>query len=415
MQNQNKKPLTESIVRDLKPTGKKYKRYDAAMKGLSVLVQPSGHKTYTVFYRANGKATDFKLAGCHELSLKKAREMAAEVLVAARKGVSSAKERKKDKTATLRGFLDHEYLAYIQKNHSTNTAAWTLESCFKSFLDSELHEITLQKLDAWRLKQEHKPATINRRVATLKAAMTKAMEWGFIESNPLGRAKQLKVPKVPVHFLSEAQLDLLFEQLSKRDSQKVVDRQSHNQWLKHRGYELKLSFGDLQLDFKGAPTDYLTPLVRLVADTGLRLNEALSVRWSDISESGVLTAQSHKTQSFRYIPLTAEAILQLEYLQRINEANLGYVSDYLFLNESGERLKSVKTSWNGVRKKLGFACDFRTLRKTFGSRLIQNKRSVYEVSQLLGHSNVETTQKWYLSLSLESASAAIATIDDSAF
>ena len=102
-------------------------------------------------------------------------------------------------------------------------------------------------------------------------------------------------------------------------------------------------------------------------------------------------------------------------MQRINEANLGYGSDYLFLNESGERLKSVKTSWNGVRQKLDFACDFRTLRKTFGSRLIQNKRSVYEVSQLLGHSNVETTQKWYLSLSLESASAAIATIDDSAF
>ena len=278
-----------------------------------------------------------------------------------------------------------------------------------------MHEITLQKLDAWRLKQRHKPTTINRRVATLKAAMTKAMEWGFIESNPLERAKQLKVPKVPIYFLSEAQLGLLFEQLSKRDSQKVVDRQSHNQWLKHRGYELKPSFGNLQLAFKGAPTDYLTPLVRLVADTGLRLNEALSVRWSDINERGVLTAQRHKTQSFRYIPLTAEAISQFEYLHRINEANLGHGSGYLFLNESCERLKSVKTSWNGVRKKLGFACDFRTLRKTFGSRLIQNKRSVYEVSQFLGHSNVETTQKWYLSLSLESASAAIANIDDSAF
>ena len=83
------------------------------MRGLSVLVQPSGHKTYTVFYRINGKATDHKIGGCHEISLKQAREKAAEILVAARSGVSAAKQRMRARSSTLGGFLDSRYSDYL--------------------------------------------------------------------------------------------------------------------------------------------------------------------------------------------------------------------------------------------------------------------------------------------------------------
>lgn len=82
---------------------------------------------------------------------------------------------------------------------------------------------------------------------------------------------------------------------------------------------------------------------------------------------------------------------------------IGYGSDHLFLDESGEQVESAETSRKGVKEKFGFACDFRAFRKTFDSRLIENKHSVCEVSQLLGHSNVETIQKWLLSLTHESA------------
>lgn len=407
----SKKALTENVVKSLKPAQKKYKFSDSGMRGLSVLVQPSGHKTYTVFYRINGKATDYKIGGCHEISLKQAREKAAEILVAARSGVSAAKQRMRARSSTLGGFLDSRYSDYLSKNHSTKTAIWTLRSCFSDFLHLELDEISIDELEKWRQKQQLKPATINRRVATLKAALSKASLWGLIETNPLENVKQLKVPKTPVRFLNDDQLDMVFESLKQRDSRRRRERESHNLWLAQRGKGTKPDFTELELDFDDAPTDYLTPLVRLIADTGLRLNEALSVRWTDISEDRVLTAYSHKTKSFRYIPLTWEAWSQLRYLQRINQASFSEPTDSLFLSEYGVPLKSVKTSWNHIRRKLPFDCDFRMLRRTFGSRLMRNGRSVYEVSQLLGHSNVETTQRWYLSLSLEAASAAIKTID----
>jgi len=37
---------------------------------------------------------------------------------------------------------------------------------------------------------------------------------------------------------------------------------------------------------------------------------------------------------------------------------------------------------------------------------------VYHVSQLLGHSNIETTQRWYLSLNLDAYRSAVASIDE---
>ena len=52
------------------------------------------------------------------------------------------------------------------------------------------------------------------------------------------------------------------------------------------------------------------------------------------------------------------------------------------------------------------------LRRTFGSRLVQKGVPVYHVSQLLGHTNVQPTQRWYLSLNLDAYKEAVRSIDD---
>ena len=126
--------LTENLAKSLKPAQKKYKLSDRGMRGLSVLAQPSGHKTYTVLYRVNGKATDYKTGGCHEISLKQAREKAAEVFVAASSWVSAAKQRMREKSSTLAGFLDSRYSDYLSKSHLTKTANLDTSFLFLCFL-----------------------------------------------------------------------------------------------------------------------------------------------------------------------------------------------------------------------------------------------------------------------------------------
>ena len=160
-------------------------------------------------------------------------------------------------------------------------------------------------------------------------------------------------------------------------------------------------------------TDYLTPLVLLVLNTGLRFDEAISLKWSDIDfNKRQFVAKASKTDNFRYIPLTTDMEAMLKELKQLNLANTGEQSANVFLNNDGRPLRSVKTAWNNVRKQLPFDCDFRMLRRTFGSRLVQKGESVYIVSQLLGHTNVQTTQRWYLSLRMEDRMRAVSVLDE---
>ena len=208
-------------------------------------------------------------------------------------------------------------------------------------------------------------------------------------------------------MLTEAQVQVLFEVLAERDKRRWEQREAYNEWRRERKQETFPDYDDLELRF----TDYLTPLVQLVLNTGLRYGEAINLKWADINEN-VITARSSKTGSFRYVPLVSDSIADLSQLKRLNEANCGKATSNIFVDDNGKAIKSVKTAWNNIRRQLPFDCDFRMLRRTFGSRLVQKGVPVYHVSQLLGHTNVQTTQRWYLSLNLDAYKEAVRSIDD---
>ena len=59
----------------------------------------------------------------------------------------------------------------------------------------------------------------------------------------------------------------------------------------------------------------------------------------------------------------------------------------------------VQLTWSRNRKRLGFYdARFHDLRRTFGYNLIKQGRPIYEVSKLLGHSSVTTTERHYAPL-----------------
>ena len=59
----------------------------------------------------------------------------------------------------------------------------------------------------------------------------------------------------------------------------------------------------------------------------------------------------------------------------------------------------VQLTWSRNRKKLGIHdARFHDLRRTFGYNLIKQGKPIYEVSKLLGHSSVRTTEKHYAPL-----------------
>jgi integrase len=165
-----------------------------------------------------------------------------------------------------------------------------------------------------------------------------------------------------------------------------------------------------QMPAKGfiAPTT-LTTLLGLLASTGLRISEALSLECSDVGDDGLIIRKSKHGKS-RLIPLheTTQTALGQHLSERARQpVNSGAV----FLSSSGQALMyaTVRETFlrllarAGLRESSSSGPRMHDLRHTFAVRSLEqcqsDRQSVAQhmvaLSTYLGHTNVTDTY-WYL-------------------
>jgi integrase len=91
-----RKPVkfTDIGVRNLKPEGERFEVRDKDQRGLYLVVQPSGAKSWAVRYRFNGEPRKMTLLG---VTLAQARKLAADVMFQVAQGIDPIKARKAEK------------------------------------------------------------------------------------------------------------------------------------------------------------------------------------------------------------------------------------------------------------------------------------------------------------------------------
>lgn len=398
--------MTEKMVASLEPRDKQYKLSDAKVTGLFVRVQPTGRKSYYCYYRVKGKGTQVKLGSTEILSLKQAREDAAEVLLSARKGVNEAQERKRKECSTLAGFVENRYATWVQSQQKHPEATLrTLNSTFKHLLKTPLDEITVEKVDRWRAKQTIATSTVNRYITTLKTALGKAYEWGYIDAHPLDNLKKQREPEQVIRWLDDSEVAALLAALEQREQEKREARRTHNEWLVERGEEPKPTADD----YEASDTDYLRPLVVTGLATGMRISELLRLTWADVTLTGgrpMITVRDTKSGKVRYVPVNDEAQMILKGWQRYSTALHGKHS-HVFVSAQGRPMQSVKKAWNALCERAGVQAGFHAIRRTTGSRLVQSGVNMYVVAQILGHSDIKVTQKHYAALGQDDTAQAL--------
>ena len=72
--------LTESLIADLEAGPKDLVVWDTLVPGLHVKVTPAGRKTFSLFYREDGRIRRPKLADVGQITLAEARQKAQETL-----------------------------------------------------------------------------------------------------------------------------------------------------------------------------------------------------------------------------------------------------------------------------------------------------------------------------------------------
>jgi integrase len=151
-------------------------------------------------------------------------------------------------------------------------------------------------------------------------------------------------------------------------------------------------------------------IVVFAALSGMRQGEILSLKWSQIDLTNrmvrIESRKDFRTKSGkrRTIPLGSGAVCLLRGLEQ------GGPDRFVF-TLGGSQLRGV---WVGTKlrryvRSLGInrKLNFHSLRHSFASWLAMDGVSIYQISKLLGHSDVSVTQEFYAHLQPESLRDAV--------
>lgn len=171
----------------------------------------------------------------------------------------------------------------------------------------------------------------------------------------------------------------------------------------------------------GDPLYYYSDVFLLILNTGLRMGEALSLRWDDVdlknrtitinknqimtkkrdADGNVLggyelrTQNSTKTASGnRIVPINHSASIALQKLK------MGNATPYVIVNSKDNLVlpSDLERAFHVVLRNAGVKDDYgiHVLRHTFASMLFAKSVDIKIVSQLLGHSTVKITYDTYV-------------------
>jgi len=253
-----------------------------------------------------------------------------------------------------------------------------LRSHFKSIVSAipmgkPLDEISLHDLE--RLKRDREsmgvgPQTIRHDLNLIRGGWKHARKLGFQTSDLV--FPSLKIPKYSLRYLTAEEESRLLAALNPNRCGNGLKR------LAVRNDEMRRNLQDA------------FDLVVLLLDTGARYSEIANIEWHrvDLTRKEIHLWRS-KVQNETILFMTDRAF---DILQR---RSLTKKSGWVFASRNGGPRGYASQSIRKALRNAGLAdCRIHTLRHTHASRLVQNGMSVYEVREILGHSDIKTTMRY---------------------
>ena len=150
-------------------------------------------------------------------------------------------------------------------------------------------------------------------------------------------------------------------------------------------------------------TETTRNIVAFLILTGVRVSEALAIRWTDIDDDKIRIYRS-KTQSASEIPVTTG-------VRTILERQTEHKGKYLF-EYRGRKIGSIKKSFTTAVRRAGLEdVHIHDLRRTYITRLIRAGIDIKSVMDSAGHTNIETTARYMGATSIERKAEINAVVD----
>lgn len=262
-----------------------------------------------------------------------------------------------------------DFLSYleVEANYSKNTIN-SYENDLNKFEEyyksKDLLEITSKDIEKYiQTLSDLAPTTVSHNISSLKTFYSYFLKQGRIFNNP---TDGIKSPKLGIHLPTYLTID---------EVNKLLD-----------------------IEVTDAFSSRNKAILELMYATGLRISEVISLEFKNIDYDECIIRVMGKGSKERIVPVNDYAIKYLkEYIDNYRpELVKNEINNYIFLNNHGRMLtrqgifKMIKNyaALKNIKKTIGP----HTLRHTFATHLLENGADLRVIQELLGHSDISTTQ-----------------------
>ena len=271
--------------------------------------------------------------------------------------------------------LKEKFINYIanEKNYSLHTVAAYSKDLDQFILCIDKLEINnIKKVDYSTIRSyltelynlNYTKKTVSRHISTLRSFFKYLIMSKIINKNPMTLISNPKEDKKLPNYLHYNELENLLEIPNINTS---------------LGFRNKL-------------------IIELLYSTGIRVTELVNIKINDINFYDLTIKVMGKGSKERYVIFGN--ILKTLLLEYINDARLellkGKESDYLLINKNGGNLsdRGVRLIIDNIVKKSSLSKKIspHVIRHTFATHMLNGGAELKVVQELLGHSNLSTTQ-----------------------
>jgi len=377
--------LTEAILRDADPLdGKDYQIFDSEVRGFAVCIYRSGGRAFTLDYRHAGRQRRMTFGRWPEWSVSAARARAKELRRDIDAGADPLADRGAAREAPRVSDLIERYLEVHLPNLAERSAA-DQRSMMEKFIAPAWGKMLVTEVSAYdvellltriaegrarpskskpnnrarKLKGPRPtPVRANRVGEVIRKMFAYAVKWGWREDNPaMGFRRRMETPRE--RYLSQKEILRLGQALDAAEDQRGAD------------------------------------IIRLCMLTGARVGEVRQARFEHFNLehlSWTKPAAITKQRRVHRVPISDEAAAVVR--RRLQMVSSG--SPWLFPGDvPGRPVQETRRFWMRIQKEVGIE-DVRIhdLRHTFASLLVSGGASLEMIGKLLGHSQMQTTQRY---------------------
>lgn len=264
-----------------------------------------------------------------------------------------------------------EYLHNVKKTSSNTETSYKrdlykLTAYLKAQGITDIQTVTETTLNSYVLyleRERFKAATISRNIASVKAFYHYLTKMRIVREDVSERLKPPKVEKKEPGILSMQQVEKLLMQPAEANPKEIRDK----------------------------------AMLELLYATGIRVSELITLRLNDVNmQMGYIIC--HDRSKERVIPFgnKAREALQIYFMNSRNAMVRTPEEEMLFVNCSGTPM-SRQGFWKLVKHYAQMAditdeITPHTLRHSFAAHLVENGADLRSVQEMLGHSDISTTQ-----------------------